>query len=567
LVERSADGIARFGPDLRCLYANRSLGLEFGDEPAAMTGRGAAEFGWGSAAEAYAGCIAEVFRSGAEATVELAWVNRAGGERRFHFRMVPEHDVDGSLCSVLAIGRDITELADYRRRIFSLSFYDPMTGLANRALFCERLEEVLREAGERRRSAGLMVIDLDRFNAVNETLGHGAGDELLREAGKRVVHVLRGYDVVARLGGDEFAVILPDLQREKDPDAVAEKILQTFGCPFQLGRREISMNASVGIALYPKHAATAEQLLTFAESAMHDAKEHGGNQFRFYRAELTARVAQRLDLEGQLRKALEREELVLYFQPRVVVANGALAGAQARLFWNHPALGRLPPDRFMAVAEEGGLMEPLGRVVLRQASRAAAVLNRLHPSFWVALPIGARQWCSGPLTTITEACAAADGCRPEWLVFELAEELLLQEEPEVTMNLHQLREAGYRLAVDDFGVAYSALCYLRLWRPEMLKVDRRFITALTTDRGAAALLRAIVGMAEAWQLTLVADGVETREQCALLQLLGAGGQLAQGGLFGHPVPLTEFEEWVRGPGSVPPSPGSPGVSIAGGKGV
>ncbi len=466
-----------------------------------------------------------------------------GVPREYHSLVKIDYRVDGRPRRLLATIQDISELKSYRRQLHSLSFFDTVTGLPNRALFVDRLNQALNDAAWHGQQLGLVMLDLDRFKDINDSLGHAAGDDLLKQAAQRLQQVMRGYDTVARLGGDEFAVLLPDVRHATDMGSIAQKVLGAFGLPFQVANQEVFVTASVGGAFYPADAQDADQLLQYADAALYHAKSQGRNNFRFYSKELTRQASERLSLESELRRALEQGELLLHYQPKFDLATGGLVGAEALMRWQHPQRGMVPPLSFISVAEDTGLIVPMGAWALHTACRAAVAWNRgrdplqQHP-LKIAVNLSARQFAGDSFAETVREALQASGCRPEWLEIEITESLLLDGRDDVLAVLEGIAAQGVSIALDDFGTGYSALSYLTRFPVDTLKIDRSFIKDLPGDRSSAELVKAIVSLGHSLNMSLVAEGVETREQADHLEHLGC--QLVQGFLYGRPVSHDAF---------------------------
>jgi diguanylate cyclase (GGDEF)-like protein len=378
---------------------------------------------------------------------------------------------------------------------------------------------------------------------VNDTLGHTAGDELLRETAARLMSCVRSYDTVARLGGDEFAILLPEVRSGEDLGCIAGKILQSFAVPFLLGGQEVFVSTSIGIVLYPDDGMEAEDLIKHADSAMYYAKRSGRNNFRFYSRELTDSANERLMLEADLRRGFGRGELELHFQPKVRLTDGVPIGSEALLRWKHPQRGMVPPDKFISIAEDSGLIVEIGEWVLRTACRTACDWNMPgRPLHKVAINLSARQFQTFGLARTVRNVLEETGCYPEWIELEITESLLLDEDGEVLETLEEFRAMGISIAIDDFGTGYSALSYLARFPIDTLKIDRSFISRLTEYGHHAELVKAIVAIAHSLNQQVVAEGVETAEQAALLQAYGC--QLAQGYFYGKPMTKESFEEYA-----------------------
>ncbi|HEX5392899.1 MAG TPA: PAS domain-containing protein [Rhodocyclaceae bacterium] len=539
LVENTPDTVARFGPDLRRKFVNPALAAFLGKSTEELLGRKTSEFPGGPSGDLAEAKLIEVFATGQAMEFEYIWHSKHGEETCSLVRMTPEFNNSGEVESVLSVGRDITEMNAFRYKIHQMAFYDTLTGLPNRALFNDRLSQMIADAAWHSQSAGLMMIDLDRFKVVNDTMGHMVGDELLREAARRLTDCVRSYDTVARLGGDEFAVILPDIRTGADLGRIASKMLAKFDESFLLDGKDVFVTCSIGIALYPDDSVDEQDLLKFADSAMYFAKRSGRNNFRFYAKDLTTTAQSRLTLESDLRHAIARGELELYYQPKVSLQNGWVTGSEALLRWHHPQQGMVPPGEFIQVAEDTGLIVDIGKWVLREACKMAAAWNaaeeRKHK---VAINLSPRQFQTPDLVAVISHTLADTACRPEWIELEITESLLLDEDGQVLDILRALRDMDISIAIDDFGTGYSALSYLARFPIDTLKIDRSFINTVTTDHYRAELVRAILSIARCLGQEVVAEGVETVEQAAFLAAHGC--QTAQGFLFSKAVPEAEF---------------------------
>jgi diguanylate cyclase (GGDEF)-like protein/PAS domain S-box-containing protein len=540
LIENSPDNISRYSRDGRRVFVNPAFGslVEGGKE--ALLGKKPSESPGGVNANAYEAKIAEVFATGESAEFELRWPGRDGREICSHVRLIAERDSSGEVATVLAVGRDITDIHSYRQKIHQMAFYDTLTALPNRSLFNERLKRMLAEASWHGQQAVVMLLDLDRFKAINDTMGHPAGDELLRVAAIRLTECVRADDVVARLGGDEFAILLPEMPSGTDLGKIAGKILEAFRKPFVLESNEVFVSASMGIAVYPDDSNDADDLIKQADTAMYLAKRSGRNNFRFYSKELTVLASERFALESELRRAVERNELELYFQPKVWLADGALIGSEALLRWNHPQRGMVLPDQFIAIAEDSGLIMEIGEWVFREACQAAQAWNAPDmPLHKVAINLSARQFQSGDLAKTVSRILEETNCLPEWIELEITESMLLDEHGEVLQILNQFQELGIAIAIDDFGTGYSSLSYLARYPINTLKIDRLFVSSIAEDPHRAELVRAIISIAHSLGLIVVAEGVDTQEQAAYLRERGC--QIAQGYLYSKPMPRSAFQ--------------------------
>ncbi|GAB4087416.1 hypothetical protein GCM10028785_00850 [Hydrogenophaga soli] len=539
LVENTPDTIARFDRNLRRTFANPALAAFYGQSIPNLLGKKAIQLPGGSVGEYIETQLMAILSTGQPTEFEYAWTNQEGVQTLNLVRATPEYNHQGAIESILTVGRDITELHQFRQKIHQMAYFDHLTGLPNRSLFNERLKLVVTDALQHGRSAGVMMIDMDRFKMVNDTMGHGAGDELLRQAAHRLTQSARSYDVVARLGGDEFAILLPEIHTEADLSHVAEKILTLFGERFVLEGKDIFISCSIGIALCPHDSHTERDLLKYADSAMYHAKKSGKNTFRFYDRNLTKVAQSRLAMESDLRQAMAKRELTLHFQPKVCLQTGHITGCEALIRWHHAHNGMVPPNQFIPIAEESGLIVDMGRWVLQESCLMAAALNTADTRpCKVAINLSPRQFQSPDLLTTIRDTLAATQCQPAWIELEITESLLLEESTDILHTLEALRAMGITMAIDDFGTGYSALSYLTRFPIDTLKIDRSFINSVTTDAYRAELVKAILSIARCLGQEVVAEGVETVEQAKFLAAHGC--QTAQGYLFSPAIPSEQF---------------------------
>jgi diguanylate cyclase (GGDEF)-like protein/PAS domain S-box-containing protein len=459
------------------------------------------------------------------------------------------HRLAGKSC-VMGFGREAsgrtrederTQLAIERAEY--LAMRDALTGLPNRMLLHDRLEQGIVNAARQKAGFAFMFIDLDRFKTINDSLGHDVGDELLKRVAARLTACVRASDTVARLGGDEFAVILENLRDTDDEGAqqVAEKMIAAMGEPMLVGAQHLNTSCSIGISLYPSDGRDSATLMKHADVAMYDAKENGRNNYRFFSAELNTRAQERLSIENYLRLALRRNELVLHYQPRMRIADGALIGMEALVRWSHPRRGLLPPARFIDVAEDSGLIVPIGEWVIERACRQVRDWQRvLGAGFRLSVNLSAGQFNdAGRLFRAVDGALRATGLDPAALELELTESIIMQNTGDRAAVLDRLGDLGVGLVIDDFGTGYSSLSYLRKLPVDAIKIDRSFIGDIGRDPADEAIVRAIVAMAHSLQLTVVAEGVETAAQLAGLAALACDEY--QGFLESPALPAAEFE--------------------------
>jgi diguanylate cyclase (GGDEF)-like protein/PAS domain S-box-containing protein len=483
-------------------------------------------------------------------SLELRVVRPDGAVRDIHEVVELLRDAEGGPKRLVGTTQDITERKKTEEQIRFLAYYDGLTRLPNRQLFIERLRQAIVGAARRERTVAVLFLDLDRFKRVNDTLGHGAGDLLLRGVAERLRGCLRATDTVsrpetesgenlARLGGDEFIVLVSDMVRGEDAAKVARRILDVLREPFDLDSHEVYVTASIGISLHPGDGEDVETLLKNADTAMYHAKEKGANGFEFYDASMSVSALKRLSLETTLRRALDRDEFLLYIQPQVDTRTGAIAAAEALIRWQNPEMGLILPGDFIALAEETGLILPIGEWVLRQAcSCARSWQDGGSGPIPIAVNLSGLQFRDENLVAIIDRVTHEVGLDPRYLDLEITESVLMSGTTQTVDRLQELKARGAGISLDDFGTGYSALSYLKRFPINRLKIDRTFIIDVATDPGDAAIVSAIVSMAEGLGIAVVAEGVETEEQARKLKELGCW--LMQGYLFWRPMPADAF---------------------------
>jgi diguanylate cyclase (GGDEF)-like protein/PAS domain S-box-containing protein len=454
------------------------------------------------------------------------------------------------------IVRDITERKRAESRIRNLAYFDGLTGLPNRMFFLEHLTETIKYAASQQQLVAVLFIDLDHFKGVNDTLGHSAGDALLRTVAERLQGCVRTQDVVvrdklntdltkvSRLGGDEFTILLSDLHAVDDAAGVAQRILTALTQPVIVGNEELFVSASIGIAVYPLHGEAEDLLLKHADTAMYHAKQLGRNNYQFYSSAMSAKASARLSMEGKLRRALERDEFVLHYQPQVLSVSGEVVGVEALLRWRHPDLGLVSPADFIPVAEETGLIVPIGEWVLyRACAEAKSWPQSGLPPLRLGVNLSRQQLARREIVTTLRTVLASTGLDPNRLELELTEDSVIENLSETIVVLNQIKDLGLSLAMDDFGTGYSSLSCLKRMPLDCLKIDRAFVRDITDDPNDATVVAAILAMAHSLKLRVVAEGVETQAQQQFLQVHQCGE--LQGYYFSRPLPIGELIALLR----------------------
>ena len=439
---------------------------------------------------------------------------------------------------------DVSERKAAEERAAYLAYYDVLTGLPNRSLVQDRLQQAVVNADRAATKVALLMVDLDRFKTINDSLGHSVGDRLLVEVAKRLKLCLRESDTLCRQGGDEFLILLPDLRDAEACVTHLARLTDGLAQPFRVDALELAITVSMGIAIYPDDGPDLGTLLKKSDMAMYRAKEAGRNTYRFFNEGMNDEAEERLAMHSNLRRALDAGQFVLHYQPQIEIASGRLVGAEALLRWNHPTLGLVLPGRFIPVAEESGLIVPIGEWVLREACREAANWQRQGmPDVVVAVNLSALQFKRGEIEMSVTRALDESGLDPALLELELTESILIHDTENVLATVMRLKHMGLKLSIDDFGTGYSSLAYLKRFKVDKLKIDQSFIRDLAKDSDDAAIVRAIVQMARSLGLRTIAEGVEDRHVLDHLRLYRCDE--AQGYFFSRPVPAAKFVETYR----------------------
>jgi diguanylate cyclase (GGDEF)-like protein/PAS domain S-box-containing protein len=467
-----------------------------------------------------------------------------GAVRWYSVSGEPVFDAAGDFAGYRGVGRDISDRKRAEHELERLAHYDKLTGLPNRAMLQDRLAQALLRAQRSETLVAVLFLDLDRFKEVNDSLGHAVGDALLHEVAKRIGSCLRSTDTVARLGGDEFTVLLEGVRRVEEIERVAGKILATVARPLRIGAHELAVSTSIGATVYPLDDQDQDTLLKNADMAMYQAKQEGRNNVQFFSPEMGTHSERRMDLTTGLRHAVERGELSAHYQPLVEVKSGRLVGLEALLRWDNPDFGRVSPAQFIPIAEDTGLIVPIGEWMLRAVCRQMRAWRRAGcaPGY-VAVNLSPRQFRQQDVVQLVYRVLREYSMPPDSLELEITESTVMQRTEEAIMKMRRLRHLGVRMAIDDFGTGYSSLAYLQRFPVHTLKIDQSFVRDIRSDKDQAAIVTTVIGLARSLKLTALAEGVETREQLEFLR--GEGCELYQGYLYSRPLPAAEIEPLLR----------------------
>ncbi|HWX95823.1 MAG TPA: EAL domain-containing protein [Solirubrobacteraceae bacterium] len=547
LVQHSSDVIMVVDPDRTVRYVSDSMRDIFGHEPSALVGR-SLEAVTGGSSELAEGLNRTIVEAGHVARVEWELTDTTG-RIRYAESAISNLIGDPSVGALVVNTRDATDQVALERQLRHQAFHDPLTGLANRALLADRAEQALMRSARSGASVAVLLVDLDGFKFVNDSLGHQVGDVVLGEVARRLESLVRSEDTVARLGGDEFVILIDDVSGMEETQLLAERVREVLRPRFSLPGWDYAVTASVGVAIGSASDVDVHDLLRDADTAMYVAKT-SKDSVRLFDPSMHERAHERFRLQVDLRGALEREELLLFYQPIYEMYDGQLKGFEALVRWSHPSRGLIAPERFIPLAEESGLIVPIGRWVLEQALQQIAAWDRRHPrarNVSISVNVSTVQLTAPSLISDVQASLDRSGIPPSRVVLEITEGSLAKD-PERTIEvLERLRALGLRIAIDDFGTGYASLSHLQRLPVDILKVDKSFVAALSHGGRSRALLEAILGVGRALSLAVVAEGIEAQSQMTVLHEMGC--EMAQGFLVGKPSPAEVAESLLGGDGS------------------
>ena len=550
IVNTAADGIIVIDPAGTIEFGNAAMEKLFGWKPLELIGKNVTRLLLGRSREGQ-----DTLFQGADG---------AGGKGTGHVRELKAQRKDGSVFPIeltvsetcvnggrrsTCILRDVTERKRAEERIRYLAHYDDLTGLPNRVLFAQLLEQAISEAKYAKKEVAVLFIDLDRFKLINDTLSHASGDAVLCQVANRLIGALARRDTVARFGGDEFVVLMRDCGIPNDVTSTAQGLLAALAAPFVLDNQEYHLTASIGISTFPGDGKDAQTVLKNADSAMYRAKEQGKNNYQFYSSQMNVRSFERLVLERFLRHALDQDEFQLHYQPKIDLTTGRVTGMEALLRWLHPGMGMIAPAKFIPLAEETGLIVPIGEWVLREAcAQVRRFQDQGLPPLRVAVNLSARQFAHDGLHAAIVGALEESGVSPSLLELEITESMTMENPDHATAWLQKIKALGITVAIDDFGTGYSSLGYLKRFPIDSVKIDRSFIKDIPGDTDDVAITQAIIAMGHSLRLKVIAEGVESAAHAEFLRRHGCDE--AQGFFFGKPLPADEFVQLLARRGDI-----------------
>jgi len=477
-------------------------------------------------------------------TVNCILIRRDGFESAIEDSAAPIHDRAGRVIGAVIVFHDVSAARAMSLQMTYSAQHDLVTNLPNRLLLNDRISQAIALARRQHRPIAVIFLDLDRFKYINDSLGHATGDKLLQSVSKRLLASVRRSDTVSRQGGDEFVILLSEITYPEDAAASAKKILLSLSAPHSIGNQDLHIDGSIGISVYPDDGEDAETLIQNADTAMYHVKETGRNNFQFFKVDMNLKAVERQSLEGSLRRALEREEFLLHYQPKVNLDTGEITGVEALVRWQQPDRGLVPPSQFVPVAEDCGLILPIGRWVLREACRQARSWQDAGlPPLPIAVNVSAVEFRDKGFVQSVRTILAETGLEARYLELELTEGVLMDDAESTASVLQELKMMGVHLAVDDFGTGYSSLSYLRHFPIDVLKIDQSFVSQITADPDDSTIVSAIINMGKSLKHLVVAEGIETQLQRAYLQTQQCAQ--GQGYLFSRPLAAAQFAQLLQ----------------------
>ena len=443
----------------------------------------------------------------------------------------------------LALARDVTERTNIEKRIEFMAHHDALTGLPNRILLKERGEKLLLQSTDDSQKVALLFIDLDGFKTINDSLGHTVGDSVLQIVAQRLLNVMGIGDTLSRHGGDEFVMLLPNIKDMSEVVEMAHKIVKKFKKSLTIDDHILSTSASIGIAVYPEHGGTFEQLLQNADVAMYKAKENGKNNYCFFTQKMKHNLVGLFKMQNNLKNAIKNKEFILHYQPQVDLVENKIVGVEALIRWQHPSMGIIPPLQFIPTAENSGLIVPIGEWVIHEACKQGAIWNQEGKAIVVAVNVSAVQFKRGNLLDVVKNALAVSKLDPKYLELELTESILINDTENVLETVKGIKELGIQLSIDDFGTGYSSLAYLKRFAVDKLKIDQSFVRDIINDKEDASIVKTIIQMAKSFNLKSIAEGVENGKVLKLLEEFGCDE--VQGYHFAKPMMVEEFSNYYE----------------------
>jgi diguanylate cyclase (GGDEF)-like protein/PAS domain S-box-containing protein len=544
IAENCSDLIAVIDREGTFLYLSPSYQTLFGDDGIEMESGHLLQWVHEEDRELVANYLKQICAArNASSLLEFRVHTKSGRSLYLETKGNPILDPCGDVQNLVLVMRDVTERKQWEQTIFHLAYHDTLTDLPNRRLFVDRLRKEVYQAKRFQSQLAVMFLDVDRFKQINDSWGHEVGDVILAEIAKRIKQCLGSNDVVARLGGDEFTILLPHISGRHEVDQVAQKIRDRLEEPLEVNGRQHNLSCSMGIAVFPSDGREADELLKRADMALYFVKERGRNGFEFFHPSIEEKSLERILLENEMRKAMEHEHFHIDYQPKYALPTGKLVGAEALVRWNHPELGTIPPNKFIPIAEETGLIVPIGEWILRRAcEQNRAWQAQGYPPFRISVNLSVRQFYQPDLVEKIREILEDTGLDPQWLELEITESIFADMDNAVPI-LQNIRDLGVHISIDDFGTGYSSFSYVKHLPVDTLKIDASFIRDVHTNKESQAIVRAILTIAQTLHLNVIAEGVEREEQLAFLHEEGCSE--GQGYLFSKPIPRQDIEALLK----------------------